>query len=122
MDNSGVTYFNHTFAADWDHSDLFGFFMTAFNTFSSEIFSKSIDRIRVGENTILINPVDQFLACYVIKGQSYPALQKLSRFTDAIRENSEIWETLNKSVKTGEILELDKPPALKTVIDEIFTN
>ncbi len=39
----------------------------------------------------------------------------------AIRENSEIWQALNKSVKTSEILELDKPPALKTVIDEIFT-
>ena len=95
--------------------------MSAFNTFSSEIFSKSIDRIRIGENTILINPVDPFLACYVIKGQSYPALQKLTRFTKVIRENSEIWQALNKSAKTSEMLELDKPPALKTVIDEIFT-
>ncbi|MFW9875704.1 MAG: hypothetical protein ACFFG0_21585 [Candidatus Thorarchaeota archaeon] len=91
MDNSGATYFNHPFIANWDYSDLFSSFMSAFNTFSSEIFSKSIDRIRIGENTILINPVESFLTCYVIKGQSYPALQKLTRFTDAIRENSEIW-------------------------------
>jgi hypothetical protein len=28
---------------------------------------------------------------------------------------------LNKSEKTSEMLELDNPPALKTVIDEIFT-
>jgi hypothetical protein len=58
--------------------------------------------------------------CYVIKGQSYPALQKLTRFTRAIRENSEIWQALEKSVKTSVMLELDKPPALKTVINEIF--
>ena len=96
--------------------------MSAFNNFSSEIFSKSIDRIRIGENIILINPIESFLACYVIKGQSYLALQKLTRFTEAIRENSEIWQALNKSVKTSEMLELDNPPALKTVIDEIFTN
>ena len=121
MDNSGATYFNHPFIVNWDHSDLFSSFMSAFNTFSSEIFSKSIDRIRIGENTILINPAEPFLVCYVIKGQSYPALQKLSRFTEAIRENSEIWQALNKSVKTSEMLELDKPPELKTVIDEIFT-
>lgn len=120
MDNSGATYFNHTFAAIWDHSDLFSSFMSAFNSFSDEIFSKSIDRIRIGENTILINPVEQFLACYVIKGQSYPALQKLTRFTKAIRENPEIWKALNKSVKTSEMLELDKHPTLKSVIDEIF--
>lgn len=122
MDNSGTTYFNHPFVTNWDYSDLFSSFMSAFNTFMDEIFSKSIDRIRVGENTILINPVESFLACYVIKGQSYPALQKLTRFTEAIRENSEIWRALNKSVKTSEMLELDKPPGLKTVIDEIFTH
>ena len=60
------------------------------------------------------------LACYVIKSQSYSALQKLTRFTEAIKVNSEIWQALNKSVKTSEMLELDKPSALKTVIDEIF--
>jgi len=120
MDNSGVTYFNHPFVSNWDHSDLFSSFMSAFNTFIDEIFSKSIDRIRVGENTILINPVESFLACYVIKGQSYSALQKLTRFTEAIKENSEIWQTLKKSVKTSEMLELNKQPALKTVINEIF--
>ncbi|MHA2039711.1 MAG: tetratricopeptide repeat protein [Promethearchaeota archaeon] len=121
MDSSGSTYFNHPFIANWDYSDLFSSFMSAFNTFMDEIFSKSIDRIRVGENTILINPVEPFLACYVIKGQSYPALQKLTRFTEVVRENTEIWDALNKAVKTSEMLELDKPPALKTVINEIFT-
>lgn len=70
---------------------------------------------------ILINPIEPFLACYVIKGQSFPALQKLSRFTEAIRKNAKIWQALNKSVKTSEMLELNKAPALKTVINEIFT-
>ncbi|HDZ17032.1 hypothetical protein LCGC14_1931930 [marine sediment metagenome] len=121
MDNSGATYFNHIFIANWDHSDLFSSFMSAFNTFMDEIFSKSIDRIRVGENTILINPVESFLACYVIKGQSYPALQKLTRFTEAIRENTKVWNALKKSTKTIEMLELDKHPALKAVINEIFS-
>jgi len=120
MDNSGTIYFNHHFITNWDHSDLFSSFLSAFITFSSEIFSKSIDRIRIGENTILINPVESFLTCYIIKGQSYPALQKLTRFSEAIRENTEIWQALNKSVKTSEMLDLNKPPALRTVIDEIF--
>ncbi|MHA1992713.1 MAG: tetratricopeptide repeat protein [Candidatus Hodarchaeales archaeon] len=120
MDNSGVPYFNYSFVKDWDTEGLFSAFMSAFNTFSSELFSKSIDRIRIGDNVILINPIESFLACYVIKGQSYPALQKLTRFTEAIKENSEIWQALNKSVKTSEMLELDKPPALKTVINDIF--
>ncbi|MHA2400961.1 MAG: tetratricopeptide repeat protein, partial [Promethearchaeota archaeon] len=103
MSEGGITYFNHLFVPNWDYSDLFSSFMSAFNTFIDEIFSKSIDRIKIDENTILINPVDPFLACYVIKGQSYPALQKLTRFTEAVRKNSEIWHALNKSIKTGEM-------------------
>jgi tetratricopeptide (TPR) repeat protein len=121
MDNSGTTYFNHLFVQNWEHGDLFSSFMSAFNTFSDEIFSRSIDRIRIGENTILINPVEPFLACYVIRGQSYPALQKLNRFSETIKENSEIWDALNKSIKTGEALEIDKPASLKTIINDIFT-
>jgi hypothetical protein len=121
MDNSGASYFNHIFLENWDHSDLFSSFMSAFNKFMDEIFSNSIDRIKVKENTILIHPIETFLVCYVIKGQSYPALLKLTRFTEAIRENSDIWQALNKSVRTNEMLGLDNPPALKTVIDEIFT-
>ncbi|MHA2182385.1 MAG: hypothetical protein ACXAAH_13280 [Promethearchaeota archaeon] len=69
----------------------------------------------------MINPIEPFFACYVIKGQSYLALQKLTLLTEAIRENSEIWQALNKSVKTNEMLELDRPAALKTVVNEIVT-
>lgn len=94
--------------------------MSAFNTFSDEIFSKSIDRIKVSDNIILINPIESFLACYVIKGQSYPALQKLNRFSDTIKDTTEIWEALNRAVKTSEMLELDNPPSLGIVVAEIF--
>jgi ssDNA-specific exonuclease RecJ len=41
--------------------------------------------------------------------------------TEVIRKNSEIWQALEKSVKTSEMLEIDKPPELKSVINEIFT-
>jgi len=120
MDNSGTTYFNHIFVTNWDHSDLFSSFMSAFNTFSDEIFSKSIDRIRIGENTILINPVETFLACYVIKGQSYPALKKLNKFAEVIKKKSKIWDSLLKSIKTSEMLDLNNPPSLGAAVKEIF--
>ena len=120
MDKSGVTYFNHSFIGDWDFDDLFSAFMSAFNSFSSEIFSKSIDRIKIGENTILINPIEPFLACYIIKGQSYPAQQKLTRFSEFIQTTTEIWDALNKAVNTSEMLELNKPPSLGSMVNEIF--
>jgi len=120
MDQSGVPYFNHSFGSDWDIDCIFSSFMSAFNTFSSELFEKSIDRIKVGENTILINPVESFLVCYVIKGQSYPAQQKLARFSDTIKTTKEIWEALNKAAKTSEMLEMDNPPSLGSTVNEIF--
>ena len=95
--------------------------MSAFDTFSSEVFSESIDRIIIGENLILINPVESFLICYVIKGQSYPGLQKLNRFSKAIKNNAEIWESLNKAVQTGEELGLNNPPSLGELVSEIFS-
>ncbi len=103
-------------------SDLISSFLSAFESFGDELFSERLDRIKYGENTILLKPLEHFSVCYLFKGQSYPALQKLTRFTEAIQENSEIWQALNKSVKTSEMLELDNSPALKTVIEEIFIN
>jgi hypothetical protein len=78
--------------------------------------------IKFGENTILMKSLEDFSICYLFKGQSYLALQKLTRFTEAIKKNSEIWKALNKSIKASEMLELDTPPDLKTVIDQIFVH
>jgi len=122
MDKSGNTFFNHNFTKDWDYNDLFSSFMSAFNTFSSEIFSKSIDRIKIDENVILINPIDPFLVFYVVKGQSYSALKKLNNFSDVIRNRSEIWDSLQKSIRTSEMLDLNNPPSLGAVVNEIFSH
>ncbi|MHA2126551.1 MAG: tetratricopeptide repeat protein [Promethearchaeota archaeon] len=121
MDKSGISYFNYSFIEGWDFDWLFSSFMSAFDTFSSEIFAESIDRIKIGENLILINPIESFLVCYVIKGQSYLGLQKLNRFSNAIKENTDIWESLNRAVKTGEVLELNKPQSLGIAVNKIFT-
>ncbi|MFW9875458.1 MAG: hypothetical protein ACFFG0_20315 [Candidatus Thorarchaeota archaeon] len=120
MGEDGVIYFNHSFVEGWDDQDLFSGFMSAFNTFSSEFFSKSIDRIKIDENTILFQPVESFIVCYVIKGQSYLALLKLICFSDAIKWRPEIWDALQKAVKTSEILELHKPSSLGGIVKKIF--
>jgi tetratricopeptide (TPR) repeat protein len=122
MDKDGIPYFNHSFVENWDFSDLFSSFISAFNTFSSEIFSKSIDKIKIGENVILVNPVEPFLACYVVKGQTFEAQEKLYHFSDAIKENGEIWEALNKAVKTCELLDFNKPQSLGIIVDQIFVS
>ena len=110
-----------TFIENWDSDWLFSSFMSAFNIFSSQLFAESIDRIKIGENLILINPIESFLVCYVIKGQSYLGLQKLNRFSDAIKNNTDIWERLTKAVQTGEELDLNNPTSLGDLMSEIFS-
>ncbi|MHA2039873.1 MAG: tetratricopeptide repeat protein [Promethearchaeota archaeon] len=122
MGRDGVSYFNYSFVKDWTFDDIFSSFMSAFNSFSSEIFAKNIDRVKIDENLILISPVDSFFVCYVIKGQSYLALQKLTRFSDAIKWNTEISEALKKSIQTGEELDINNPASLGTIINEIFND
>ena len=120
MSEDGVPQFTHSFRKDWDFEFLFSSFLSAFNSFSSEIFSKTIDRIKIGENKILINPMKSFLVCYVIRGQSYPAQRKLLRFSKEIEQNSDILIALKRSVETCRSLQLDDPPILGTVVSKIF--
>ncbi|MFX1451476.1 MAG: tetratricopeptide repeat protein [Promethearchaeota archaeon] len=120
MSEGGNTYFNHTFKKDWDYSNLFSSFISAFNDFSSEIFSKTIDRIKIGENIIFIKPIEPFLVCYVSKGQSYPAIKKLKELSNIIKSKSEIWEKLNKAARTSQELNVNTLPLLGAIVNEIF--
>ena len=120
MSEGGSVFFHHTFIKNWDHRDLFSSFISAFNTFSSEIFAKTIDRIKIGENTITIRPVEPFVACYVSKGQSYIAIKKLNKFSETIKNKKEIWDTLIKSTKTFQELDVNNTPLLREVVNNIF--
>jgi tetratricopeptide (TPR) repeat protein/tRNA A-37 threonylcarbamoyl transferase component Bud32 len=120
MGKNGLSYFSYPFRKDLDNNWLFTSFLSALTTLSTEIFSESIDRIQIGENTILINPIESFLVCYVIRGQSYQGKQKLNFFTKTINEDTEIWQSLNRAVQTGEELDIIYHPSLLAIINEIF--
>jgi hypothetical protein len=120
MSEGGHTFFNHTFIKDWDYSTLFSSFISAFNTFSSEIFEETIDRIKIGENIIFIKPVEPFVVCYVSNGQSYPAVKKLNNFSKLIKNREEIWAILNKAAKATQELSVSSSPLLGAIVNEIF--
>ncbi len=66
--------------------------------------------------------VGPFSICYLFKGQTYPATQKLTRFTEQIQNITSIWQTLEKFYKTSQVLELKDNPSLESLITEIFIN
>lgn len=120
MSKAGISSYNHFFAESWKNKSLFIPFMSAFNAFSTELFDKTIDRIKIHDNTILITTFQEMLLAYVIKGQSYLAQQKLHRLLEEIKKSSTIMASLQKSIQTGKLLSDQDNPELSAVVSSIF--
>ena len=116
----GLPLFNHFFSKEWEDKQMFSSFMTAFNTFGNEFFSKTLDRVKFGENTIIMSPLEEKLLCYVIKGQTYPAQQKLNKFSEGITDSKEIFDAINKSLSTSSVLTSQNTPILGDLVNAIF--
>ncbi|MFX1499875.1 MAG: tetratricopeptide repeat protein [Promethearchaeota archaeon] len=117
----GFPLFSNSFTKDWsDKNDLMSGFLTAFNSFSGELFAKRLDRAKFGEYTLLMQSVEPYSICYLFEGQTYLANQKLKKFVEIIRNSAVIWRTMKKFYKINRVIELKDHPSLKTVIEEIF--
>jgi len=117
----GVLTFSYPFKAEKKFDDeLFGGFITAFKSFSSEFFSKGLDRAKFGDDIMLMDTLGSFSICYLFKGQSYPAKQKLTKFTERIQDTTSILQTLEKFYKTSQVAELKDLPQIENLIKDIF--
>jgi tetratricopeptide (TPR) repeat protein len=117
----GVPLFSNPFIENWPFDDgVVSGFLTAFENFSEELFSKRLDRAKIGEYTILLHSAGIYTVYYLFIGQTYPANQKLKQFINRIQKSSTLWETMNKFYKLGRIVELEDNPLLGSLIDEIF--
>jgi tetratricopeptide (TPR) repeat protein len=118
---SGIPLFSYSFSEELSfEDDIISSFISAFNTFSGELFSKGLDRARFGEYTILIETITSYSVCYLFKGQSYPAKQKLTSFIEELQENPAVWQILDKFFKTSQVAELNDLPEIKTLIKKFF--
>lgn len=101
-------------------SDLISSFLSAFESFGDELFSERLDRIKYGENTILMKPLENFSVCYLFKGQSYNAQKKLTLFFEKIQNDAPVLQALENAYKTSSVLEIQDVPSLESFINEIF--
>ncbi|MFW9821584.1 MAG: tetratricopeptide repeat protein [Candidatus Thorarchaeota archaeon] len=117
----GVLIFSYPFADEWQHdTEIFGSFLSAFTSFSDEFFSKGLDRVKFGDDTLLMQSVNSFSVGYLYKGQTYPAKQKLAKFSEEIKTNASLWQTLDKFYKTSQVAELKDVPEIENLIKGIF--
>ncbi|NVM35899.1 MAG: hypothetical protein HWN81_09905 [Candidatus Lokiarchaeota archaeon] len=121
VSEGGRPIFSQSFVEDQAFEDhLFGGFFTAINSFISEKFSEGLDRAIFGEHTLLMNSVSPFLICYVYKGQSYSAQQRVKYFIDKIQNDEPVWQTFNKFNQVNREIQLKDIPSLEPLINEIF--
>ncbi|MFX1457649.1 MAG: hypothetical protein ACFFDB_19965, partial [Promethearchaeota archaeon] len=121
MAEHGAPLFSYSFSKELSfEDDIISSFISAFNSFSGELFSKGLDRARFGEYTILIETVDSYSVCYLFKGQSYPAKQKLINFIEELQENPAVWQIFDTFFKTSQVAELQDIPQIENLIKDIF--
>ncbi|MHA2035007.1 MAG: hypothetical protein ACW972_05050 [Promethearchaeota archaeon] len=118
---SGDPLFSYSFSRELSfEDDIISSFLSAFNTFSGELFSKGLDRARFGDYIILIESVDSYSLCYLFKGQSYQAKKKLSNLVEQLQNNTTIWKTLDRFHKASQVAQLQDLPHFENLIKEIF--
>lgn len=79
----GIPLFSQNFGQETQFNDLLvGGFLTAINSFMQEAFATegSIERIKHQDYTLVLQFKDNLRFCYVFKGPSYGAMNKLSNF------------------------------------------
>jgi tetratricopeptide (TPR) repeat protein len=121
MNPGGSPIFSYPFSDEWKFDDdLFGGFLTAFNSISDEIFSEGLDRVKFGSYTVLMESVKNFLICYLFNGQTYPAKQKLSLFIERIQNDTTTLMVLDNFDKTSQVAELQDLPFVENLLQDIF--
>jgi len=120
LSKSGISLFSSFFLSSREINDqLIGGFLSAINTFSSHIFERSIDRIKIGEYTVLFKSLNSLMTCYIFQGQSYSASRKLEQFINLL-QNNYLFDKLQLGVRSGIKLNSTDHSSLKTLVDETF--
>ncbi|MBY9021292.1 MAG: tetratricopeptide repeat protein [Candidatus Lokiarchaeota archaeon] len=121
ISKGGNPIFSQSFEEGWSFQDhLFGGFLSAVNSFSDEIFSQGLDRAIFGEYTIIMNAVSPFIICYLFKGQSFLAQQRMKHFIDIIQNDKKIWEPINKYYQANRFVQEKEIPSLDSLVNEVF--
>ena len=121
MTQSGVPIYTKIIDQEWKvNEELFSGFLSAFNSFSEEVFSQHLDRANFGKYTILITGSPPIMTCYVFEGQSYSVQQKFSSFNEILQHNEKLWKKLALSERTGRVIQQNSIPALERLVDHFL--
>jgi hypothetical protein len=121
ISRGGTPIFSQSFEEGWSFQDhLFGGFLSAINSFSGEMFSQGLDRAIFGEYTILMNAISPFIICYLFKGQSFLAQQRMKQFRDTLQTDKKMWESIKKYYQAHRLIQEEDIPSLDLLVNKVF--
>ncbi|UCC19473.1 MAG: tetratricopeptide repeat protein [Promethearchaeota archaeon] len=123
ISEGGRPLYSESFTKEWSFQDyLFGGFLTAMHTFSDEMFSEGLERAKFGEYNLIMRSVPPFLVCYLFKGKSYLAQQRLSYFVNELQSDQKAWETFRDFYQRNREIQAKDIPSLEPLVKDIFIN
>ncbi len=125
LKSTGMPIYSKNFILKGELDDsLLSGFLSAINIFAKEAFSATgpINRIKHNDYTIIINNIESYLLCYIFKGQSFSALQKLAKIDAKIKLNEHLWDEL-KQIYSGTItLSQENEKILSNMVNDIIVS
>ncbi|MFX0021017.1 MAG: tetratricopeptide repeat protein [Candidatus Hermodarchaeota archaeon] len=121
LTEGGNLLFSKKFIEDFSfEDDILGSVLTTINYIINEVFSEGLERAVFGQYTLLMMPLQPFLICYIFKGDSFYAHQRINNFLESIQNDSLIWQSLQNFFQMSKSVELHSIPKLDSLITEIF--
>jgi tetratricopeptide (TPR) repeat protein len=118
--NGSPTLIKHFTSDKVIDEDYLGEFLSSFNKYCSQIFSKTFDRVKLGQYTVLINTLNGFSVCYLFHGQTYSAQQKIKFFSEVLSKDNPFMKVLKNAKDSEETIELIDNPLLEEMITKSF--
>jgi len=97
-------------------------FLSSYNIYCNQIFSKTFDRVKLGQYTVLINAVNGFSICYLFQGKTFSAQQKIKFFSEALIKDIQIIEVLKSAINKEKMIEVSDNPRIEELIVKSFTS
>lgn len=117
---SGITYYTYDFSDVQVYDTLLmGNFLQAIQGFSSAMFSRKIDRLKIGEYNLIISVAPYAMICYIYKGASYLSEKKIRKFMQILDEDSATTSRISELFSKGIYLTPDLVP-LDSTVESIF--
>ena len=114
---NGILLHHVTFSRDVKGNPLLiGGLLSAIQSFTKELFSDGVDRLKVGENNIILGHLDKFLLAYVFKGSSHEALKTMKNVVHLLNDSSDLTRALTDGLRRGTPLSSEVREALDRLL------